>query len=313
MASMWTKKAAKAGTGAKRFGLVKKQGSSSLASVFGGGDEESGGTGDERSAMNQRLRQMEASSQRRTAAAAADVDPSVYDYDGCYDAMKAEESAKMLARVGINAAGDGGQKRKASRYISSLQQACKVREREFDRVYERQLLKEQEEEKAKFGDTERYVTAAYKAQLQESRKWDMEDQRAAELEEKTTATSAGMHGFYANLLTKNIATGADVSKAAVSSYTHGSRRNAKMEPAPEPPGAAANKARAAFCAARGYADVADRLSKADAADEKRALDPAAKRPAPVPDQPEVDPAAAALSAKERFLARKRAKLAGGGA
>ena len=52
MASMWTKKAAKAGTGAKRFGLVKKQGSSSLASVFGGGDEESGGTGDERSAMN---------------------------------------------------------------------------------------------------------------------------------------------------------------------------------------------------------------------------------------------------------------------
>ena len=73
-------------------------------------------------------------------------------------------------------AGDGG--RKAARYIGSLKDAAKIREREFDRVYERQLLKEQEAEKAEFGETERFVTAAYKKQLQESRKWDAEDARA---------------------------------------------------------------------------------------------------------------------------------------
>ena len=58
-----------------------------------------------------------------------------------------------------------------------------MREVEFDRVYERQLLKEQEEEKRLYGDVaERFVTAAYKNQLQESRKWDAEDRRATERE-----------------------------------------------------------------------------------------------------------------------------------
>ena len=332
MASMWSKKASKAG-GGKRFGLVKKQGSNSVPAIFGGGADDDA-PADARGAMNRRLQAMEASSRKKAAAAAADVDPSIYDYDGVYDQMKADESAKISARVGAAAGGEGG--RKTSRYIGTLKQAAKVREREFDRVYERQLLKEQEEEKAKFGDTERYVTAAYKQQLQESRKWDAEDARAAELEEQTSASSAGMHGFYANLLTKNIGMGADVDKAAVSSYTHGSKRNARMEPVKEEPAPApapaagdddeanaaralstfdenskddeaqaAARARAAFCAARGYADVAERLANNADVDEKHL---GAKRPKPEPEPAAaVDSSAAALSAKERFLARKRAK------
>ena len=51
----------------------------------------------------------------------------------------------MSSRVGIQNSGAGGPKRAGARYIGALQQAAKVREREFDRVYERQLLKEQEE------------------------------------------------------------------------------------------------------------------------------------------------------------------------
>ena len=201
-----------------------------------------------------------------------------------------------------------------------------MREREFDRVYERQLLKEQEQDKDTYGDTERFVTAAYKKQLQESRKWDAEDRRMDEVEERTSAQTSGMAGFYSNLLTRNIAAGADVEKAAVSSYTHGSRRNAFVDEGPSsvvpqqeedaaasalarfedavPPSAEdERKARAAFAASRGYDAVAERLAKVEEED--------VKPPPPVVEAPQVAPQDAAAAARERFLARKRERAARG--
>ena len=77
MASMWSKKASKAG-GGKRFGLVKKQGSNSVPAIFGGGADDDA-PADARGAMNRRLQAMEASSRKKAAAAAADVDPSIYE------------------------------------------------------------------------------------------------------------------------------------------------------------------------------------------------------------------------------------------
>jgi len=339
--SFWTKKAA--GVGPKKYGLVKKQGSK-VASIFGGADDDDAPV-DPRAEMNARLKAQEAAQQRRAAAQAAkaaQVDPSIYDYDGVYDDMKAQELEKATARAGLKNAGGGGTKKPGARYIGALQQACRVREREFDRVYERQLLKEQEQEKAEFGETERFVTAAYKKQLQESRKWDAEDARMDALEEKTSAPQSGMHGFYSNLLTKNIAAGADVDKNALSSYTHGSRRNAQMEPAAEPPAPAsdasvnaaaalasfdaaaadepldeeaqktkeeaARKARSAFLAARGYADVAERVAEHGVDAEAREVIP--KRKAPEPEPPRPDGKAAAAAARERYLARKKAKQGG---
>lgn len=40
--------------------------------------------------------------------------------------------------------------------------------------------------------------------------------------------SQGMHGFYSNLLTKNVAMGGDVEESALSAYTAGSHRQSKM-------------------------------------------------------------------------------------
>jgi hypothetical protein len=40
--------------------------------------------------------------------------------------------------------------------------------------------------------------------------------------------SQGMHGFYSNLLTKNVAMGGDVEGSALSAYTAGSQRQSKM-------------------------------------------------------------------------------------
>lgn len=48
------------------------------------------------------------------------------------------------------------------------------------------------------------------------------------MEASTDFRSQGMHGFYANLLTKNIAMGGDVAQSAVSSYTAGSQRQSSM-------------------------------------------------------------------------------------
>jgi hypothetical protein len=61
----------------------------------------------------------------------------------------------------------------------------------------------------------------------EDQKWEMEDKLADALEERTGVAARGMHGFYSNLLTKNIAMGGDVTTSAVSAYTAGSRRQQK--------------------------------------------------------------------------------------
>ena len=226
--SFWSQKTA--AIGQKKYGLVKKQGSAlqpqsaAVSAMFGGADDDE--PRDAKQEVAQQMRDLGAAQRRRAAqqaAQAASIDPSIYDYDGVYDRMKEDERKKISARSGLS---NTNHAKPGARYIGSLKQAAKVREREFDRVYERQLLKEQEQDKDTYGDTERFVTAAYKKQLQESRKWDAEDRRMDEVEERTSAQTSGMAGFYSNLLTRNIAAGADVEKAAVSSYTHGSRRSA---------------------------------------------------------------------------------------
>ena len=117
-----------------------------------------------------------------------------------------------------------------------------------------------------------------------------------------------------------------MEKAAVSSYTHGSRRNAavdevssehvvrqeedaaasalaRFEDAVPPSAEDERKARAAFAASRGYDAVAERLAKVE--------DEEAKPPPPAVEVPQVAPRDAAAAARERFLARKRERAARG--
>ncbi|KAJ1444237.1 coiled-coil domain-containing protein 55-domain containing protein [Pelagophyceae sp. CCMP2097] len=274
--------------------------------------------------IEERARRQRELSARLSKQALAD-DSSIYDYDGVYDAMVEKRTAEMCARVGLKASGEVVDGRKAPRYIHKLQEACKVREIEFDRVYERQLLKEQEEEKAKYGDQaeDRFVTGAYKKQLQELRKWDAEDARKGdEIEEKTSALSAGMHGFYANLLTKNIGMGADVETSAVSTYTHGSKKHACIlatpatEPAkPKPPPPikeedGGDASGAGPQGARQGTSIYDTERAAVKAEPTDAVVKAEPRPGPEAVDPEVEKKkrdAAVLSARERFLQRKKTK------
>ena len=82
-------------------------------------------------------------------------------------------------------------------------------------------MKERKLEDEVYGDKNKFVTAAYKQKLMDEKKWDYEDKLQEVLEERTDVRAKGMHGFYSNLLTKNIAMGGDVETSAVSAYTAG--------------------------------------------------------------------------------------------
>jgi len=155
----------------------------------------------------------------------SEEEAKLYDYDGSYDEFKAASTNRLLAASGSLL----GEDKKKSQYISKLKATAAVREKEKDRIYERRLLKERQQEDAEFGDKPKFVTSAYKQKLMEDRKWEYEDRIADEVEKRTGAESRGMHGFFSNLLTKNIAMGGDVQHA-VSAYTAGSdRQRRRME------------------------------------------------------------------------------------
>ncbi len=50
-----------------------------------------------------------------------------------------------------------------------------MREKEKERVFEKNLLKERKEEDKEFGDKDKFVTAAYKKKLLDDKKWEYED------------------------------------------------------------------------------------------------------------------------------------------
>ena len=311
----WQKTAQQKGSG-KKFGLVKSQGSNKKASIFGAVAE----TAESMSSAETMKRAMESARLRGEAKAAVAAkealaqDASAFDYDGVYDSMEQEKTRRS---------NKGDTQTKTARYIPKLQEAAKIREVEFDRVYERQLLKEEEENKDL--PQERYVTSAYKTQLMESRKWDAHDRaQADELEKQTTAETAGMHGFYANLLTKNIAVGADVDKSALSAYTHGSTSHKRMRDntSAEPSRTAMKKPEERVGSSsppkRGDTTTLSSEAKKQVGDttlssEAKKVVVAAPSAAPELETTESAPptVSAVDAARERFLARKRARLTGG--
>ncbi len=121
------------------------------------------------------------------SVAAAANDDSIYDYDGTYDSFKAAEvTSHPLSR-----ASDPAQpvsiswllrfhsftciSLQKSRYVTSLLDTAKMREREKDRVYEKKVIKERQTEDDQFADKDKYVTNAYRQKLIEDKKWEYEN------------------------------------------------------------------------------------------------------------------------------------------
>ncbi|KAK6235249.1 hypothetical protein SCA6_010586 [Theobroma cacao] len=130
---------------------------------------------------------------------ALEEDPSVFDYDGVYDEMK-----EKVVRPRVQ-----DREERQSKYIHNLIKKAEQRKWEQEIVYERKLVKERSKEDHLYADKDKFVTSAYKKKLAEQAKW-MEEERLRQLrEEKDDVTKkSDLSDFYFNL-GKNVAFGAN--------------------------------------------------------------------------------------------------------
>lgn len=255
---------------------------------------------------------------------ALEEDPSVFDYDGVYDDMK--------AKVAQPRAQD--RQKRQPKYIQGLIDKAKQREREHEIVYERKLAKERTKDDHLFADKDKFVTGAYKRKLAEQAKW-MEEQRLRELcEEKDDVTKkSDITDFYFNL-SKNVAFGAAEKSEMKKPERPEKERVATTREElkkPERPEKEFREREAPSTSSRGASASPPRLEDKPSQPQplvnpERSPGPTAM-PAPPPptsmeesprpeeqpdDQPKKDhhkkSEDAIAAAKERFLARKRAKI-----
>ena len=125
----------------------------------------------------------------RHAETAQSLDPSIYDYDSVYDSLHAESKHSDTDAS------------KGPKYMANLFAAAEVRKRDQLRAKEKMLLKEREAEGNEFADKEKFVTEAYKAQQEEVKQIELEEQRKqAEEEALRRKGLGGMIGYNKSLL-----------------------------------------------------------------------------------------------------------------
>ncbi|MCL7051370.1 hypothetical protein MKW94_009099 [Papaver nudicaule] len=218
-------------------------------------------------------------------------DPTVFDYDGNYDQMK-EETARPLM-----------QDRQEPKYIHTLMAEAKARERHQEVVYERKLAKERSKDDHLYEGKGKFVTSAYKKKLAEQAKWLEEERIRDEKEDVITKKSHGMSDFYLNL-GKNVAFGgaggAD-SSVAVKREVKGIAETPERDVSPvmKPPSSS------------GASETNVYTSEGKVVATDHSLQVSNVEPKPMAGQSDQDPRekreAALSAAKERFLARKKAK------
>ena len=108
--------------------------------------------------------------QRQQAAEAEALDPSIYDYDGAFDAIHAHDAARKKA-----ASSEASARR--PRYMEKALAAAEVRKRDQLRAKDKMLQREREAEGEDFADKAKYVTSAYKKQQEEVRRLEEEERR----------------------------------------------------------------------------------------------------------------------------------------
>ena len=118
--------------------------------------------------------------EKRAQEEALRVDSTVFDYDGVYDGMKAAqkkvEDAKKVEKSG-----------RTSNYTENFLAAAQTRKLDRLRAEEKMLQLEREKEGGEFDDKEKFVTEAYKKQMEEVRQAE-EDERKREGEQSLHRT-----------------------------------------------------------------------------------------------------------------------------
>ena len=85
--------------------------------------------------------------------------------------------------------------KKQSQYVLKMLKVASKKQKEQDIIWEKNKLKQLELEG---GPEEKYVTAAYAAELRESKEWTEEDARRARLDDDVTSEKDVTKSFYSN-------------------------------------------------------------------------------------------------------------------
>lgn len=123
-------------------------------------------------------------------------DPTIFQYDELYDDMTASrEEAKKSKSTEV----------KESKYIERLLITADKRKKEYERRIERQVQKEREAEGEKYKDKEVFVTASYRAKLEEIKIAEEQERRDEYLEAIGDVTKQkDLDGFYRHLYEQKV-------------------------------------------------------------------------------------------------------------
>ncbi|XP_061362763.1 uncharacterized protein LOC133306454 [Gastrolobium bilobum] len=171
----------------------------SLATPFGFNDDDDDENDVERkialqASKNKTLREVEEQQKK-----ALEEDPSIFDYDGVYDKMKEKVTRPLVQDL----------EERKPKYIQNLMKKAKEREQYREIVYEKKIAKERSKDDHLFADKDKFITEAYRRKLAE-RERQMELERLRELQEEredVTKKKDFLLDFYGNL-GKNVAYGA---------------------------------------------------------------------------------------------------------
>jgi hypothetical protein len=125
------------------------------------------------------------------------TDPSIYDYDGVYDSIKAAAQRKKAA-----AKAEDEEAKSRPRYMASVLSAAAVRERDRLIAEEKRLAREREAEGDEYKDKEKFVTDAYRKQQEEMKRLE-EEEKVKEEEERKKNKGRGMAGFFKEMLERD--------------------------------------------------------------------------------------------------------------
>ncbi|KAK7276918.1 hypothetical protein RIF29_18067 [Crotalaria pallida] len=168
-----------------------------LATAFGFNDDDENDVEREialQASKNKTLKEVEEQQKK-----ALEEDPTVFDYDGVYDKMKEKVSRPQVQ----------DREERKPKYIQNLIKKAKEREQYRDIVYERKIAKERSKDDHLYADKDKFITEAYRKKLAEQER-QMELERLRELQEErddVTKKKDFLLDFYSNL-DKNVAYGA---------------------------------------------------------------------------------------------------------
>jgi coiled-coil domain-containing protein 55 len=121
---------------------------------------------------------------QRDIEQALEQDPNIYEYDEVYEKVSStvqqEQRREEKKRLELES-----NTVRQPKYVAGLLEKSKQREKEFERVQERRIQREREQEGDLYADKEVFVTAAYKTKLAERQadlqREKLEDKREAML------------------------------------------------------------------------------------------------------------------------------------